>query len=75
MALRLGGKAIGATADPTTIKIRPVQLQQAVDAVNRASTAAKQAQRLCATAARAFGDEAIALDECKNTLEAALSDF
>ena len=52
--------------------IRVVQLQEAIDAVSRAATAAKQAQRISASAARAFADEAAALDSCKTTLEAVL---
>ena len=56
-----------------SVTIRHGQMQQAVDAVGRASTAAKQAQRLCSSAARAFGDESLALDECKNLLESILN--
>lgn len=54
----------------TTIRIG--QLQQAIDAVTRAGSAAKQAQRISAAAARAFGDEAAALDEAKEALESIL---
>lgn len=56
-----------------SMPIRVVQLQEAIDAVSRAATAAKQAQRISASAARAFADEAAALDSCKTTLEAVLS--
>ena len=51
------------------VYMRVHEFQAAIDCVNRAVHAAQQAQRLAATAARAFGDEVVALNEVKANLE------
>jgi hypothetical protein len=54
------------------IEIRSGILQKCIDSTSRAATSAKQAQRMCASASRAFGDEAAALDQCTETLQSIL---
>ena len=51
------------------ISVRRSELALVYDSICRAATAARQAQRISASAARAFGDEAAALDEARTTLD------
>jgi hypothetical protein len=51
-----------------TTVVRKTQLQQAVDCVGRAATAASHAQRLAASAAAAFGEEHANLQSARDTL-------
>ena len=69
------GASAASAASNTVVSLRKGQLQQAIDCVARAATAAKQAQRLAASAARAFADEALALESCKASLENTGLDF
>ena len=52
-----------------TISFRRSQLQAIVDCCSRASHAAKQAEMLSQSAARAFASEAASLDRCKEFLQ------
>jgi hypothetical protein len=47
-----------------TVRVRISELQQCADACFRAAQAAKHAQRLSASAAQAFGNEAQTLEQC-----------
>jgi len=51
------------------VNMRVHEFQAAIDCVSRAVHSAQQAQRLAAAAARAFGDEVVALSEVKTNLE------
>ena len=64
--------AVAVDTSGPVVHIRSGQLVQAVDCLNRACTAAKSAHRLAASAARAFGDEAAALEASKIALESLL---
>ena len=55
------------------VRIRETELQVCLDTVKRAATAAKHAQKLSASAAQAFANEAMALDSCTEVLEATLT--
>ena len=50
------------------INVRRSEVVLIYDSICRAATAARQAQRISASAARAFGDEAVALDEARGAL-------
>ena len=65
---QLGSSARGSSGSGV-VTVRRAELQMAVDSMARAATAAKQAQRISTTAARAFGDEAAAFEECRVKLE------
>ena len=56
-------------AQELTVTVRRAQLQSIVDACTRAGLAARQAQLLSESAARAFGSEAAALDSCRLTAD------
>ena len=51
------------------VHMRVHDFQASIDCVTRAVSSAQQAQRLAAAAARAFGDEVVALNEVKANLE------
>ena len=56
-------------AQELTVTVRRAQLQSIVDACTRAGLAARQAQLLSESAARAFGSEAAAVDSCRDQLQ------
>lgn len=56
-----------------TITLRVTELQTAIDCTSRALHAAQQAHRLCVGAARAFSDEASALQGAHDNLRSILS--
>ncbi len=60
------------TVDNRQVSIRVVELQGVMDAARRSSSAAKQAKRICESAARAFQSEAEVLDACVECFERAL---
>ena len=51
------------------VTVRRSELTLVFDSISRAATAARQAQRISANAARTFGDEASALDEARSALQ------
>ena len=55
--------------DNRQVSVRVIELQAVVDAARRASSAAKQAKRICESAARAFSSEAEVLDACVENFE------
>ncbi len=75
--LREGGSSSsGALALPPVdnrqVAVRVIELQGMMDAATRASSAAKQAKRICESAARAFSSEAEVLDACVESFERTL---
>lgn len=51
------------------VKMRRVDFQTCIDCVGRACLAARQAQKLAAAAAKAFGEEATNLEQVRSALE------
>ena len=66
-----GVLAVG-PVDNRQVSVRVIEPRAVVGAARRASSAAKQAKRICESAARAFSSEADVLDACVENFERAL---
>ena len=71
MAALGGGSSSGSSFDPP-IQVRRAQVQAMIDCCQRAGLAARQAQMLSLSAARAFEIEGMTLDACKENLQSLL---
>ena len=69
LSSQLAKRTKGTHSNPDEVVFTKSGMQNIIDSLRRARTAAEAAESLCSKAARAFAEESRTIDECKQVVE------